>query len=69
METITKLYDYLDLDITGLDSHMKSGHLTENIGRDGESYFWYFDGRSNAAINISTGEIVTDESRIEELFC
>lgn len=41
--------------------------LTENAGRDGRTYYWYYDGDGfEAAACVETGEFLTKE-QIEEL--
>ena len=69
MESARKLYDYLEISEYLIPADMENGFLTENKGRDGQEYYFYFDGSTSAAINKATGEIVTDDARIEELFC
>lgn len=44
-------------------------YLTENVGRDGNTYYYYLDENYCAAINVVTGEIIDDDETIEELFC
>ena len=66
---LAELYDYLDLDLAdSLADDVKAGYLTENSGRDGADYFYYFDGAQTAAVNIETAEVVTDEERLDRLF-
>lgn len=67
-EMTEKLYDYLGLGYDYIDLDFLHGFLTENYGRDGEWYWWYFDGFINAAINENTGEIISDDDKLEELF-
>lgn len=67
-EMTEKLYDYLGLDHDYIGLDFLQMFLTENYGRDGEWYWWYFDGFINAAINENTGEIISDDDKLEELF-
>lgn len=72
MKEIIKLYDYLDLNIDSVGNDIKHGYLSEHIGRDGQNYYWFLNAEVSgqcAAINTSTGEILTDELKIEQLFC
>lgn len=42
--------------------------LTENAGRDGNTYYWYFDGDGfEAAICIETEDFLTEEEIEEKL--
>lgn len=41
--------------------------LTENTGRDGRIYIWYFDGEHEACADIETGDFVSSD-RISMLF-
>lgn len=69
-KALAKLYDYLGFDLLeSLSDDVTCGDLTENTGRDGDDYFWYFDGVMDVAIKIKSGEIITDEDEIDILFC
>lgn len=46
----------------------KNDYLTKNMGRDGENYFWYFDGFTEGAFRISDESFI-DKTEIETLFC
>ncbi len=73
IEAAVKLYNYIGREIEGetMQEDIENYWLTVHTGRDKQDYCWYYDGSptTNAAINIATGEIITDEARIEELFC
>lgn len=43
-------------------------YLTVNIGADEECYIWYCDESNNAAINVNTHEIISDEEEIDRIF-
>lgn len=62
-ELIKKLYDYLnfDYDESSIENDIKHDYLTDNRGRDGVLYYWYYDGTYEAAINTETGEIIDSE--------
>lgn len=65
---IDKLYDFIDHDADNSASDEENGYLTENIGSDGDAWYWYFDGHAEAAINERTEMIVTDTETINRLF-
>lgn len=66
---LAELYDYLDRDIiNSLAEDISAGYLTENNGRDGNEYLWYYDGATSAAVNADSGDIVTDEETLDRLF-
>ena len=46
------------------------GYLTENTGRDGKDYLWYFDGTMEKIMEIETGKILYEisENEIDYLF-
>lgn len=69
MKYIKKLYDYMERDIENIKTDMGCDFLTENYGRDGNVYFWYFDGVVDVAINEKDGTIIENEKIIEDLFC
>ena len=68
MKNTTKLYNHLGLNTDNLPEDLANDYLTENRGRDGQDYLWYFDGATGGAINTTTGEIITDEAELEKLF-
>lgn len=68
-ESLCKLYNHIDRDLTeSLEGDLRYGWLTENRGRDGRNYFWYFDDCKDVAVEIETGVMVTDPDRIDALF-
>ena len=70
MESIIKLYGWMDMDIDSIGWDIKVGHLEMHKGRDGELYCWYLDGDGHCgAVSLDTHRIVTDEAEIESLFC
>ena len=52
-----------------LKDAVNNDYLTINKGRDGKIYAWYFDGTSNAAVEVESLNIIADEEEIENLFC
>lgn len=64
---IALLYNWLGLDAGNAQNDMVLGYLTRNTGRDGKEYYWYDDGVLCAVIDMS-GNIIDDETTIEELF-
>lgn len=68
---ILDLYEYLDFEVSdeNISNDIEHDYLTENVGRDGKEYFWYFDENKSAAIEIATGNIITDNDIIDGLFC
>ena len=79
--TIEDVNDYLEIfaeeieinalekmrDLTDLYALENDGdYLTENTGRDGNTYLWYTDKNQNIAINVETLETLSQE-QIEEL--
>ena len=68
MYNIIHLYNRLDLNIDSIGSDIKADYLTENYGRDGQSYWYYMDTTKEAAINRETGEIITDLTELGHLF-
>lgn len=68
MNAINKLYDYLDLDARGWRDDMKRGYLTAHTGRDGNEYYWYFDGVHDACVREDNCKIIADSGEIEFLF-
>lgn len=69
IEFIEKLYNYIERDLENVNADMSCDFLTENFGRDGNDYYWYFDGDTDVAINEKDGTIIDNEKTIEELFC
>ena len=71
-EAILALYKYLSMETSteNIQRDMQYGYLTENTGRDGDDYWWYFDEPKgeNVAVNTRTLDIVSDEDEIRELF-
>ena len=71
-EAILALYKYLSMETSteNIQRDMQYGYLTENTGRDGDDYWWYFDEPKgeNVAVNTRTLNIVSDEDEIRELF-
>ena len=71
-EAILALYKYLSMETSteNIQREMQYGYLTENTGRDGDDYWWYFDEPKgeNVAVNTRTLNIVSDEDEIRELF-
>lgn len=71
-EAILELYKYLSMETSteNIQRDMQYGYLTENTGRDGDEYWWYFDEPKgeNVAVNTRTLDIVSDEDEIRELF-
>lgn len=74
-----KIYDYLGFlyeNDTELERMIKQdckhGFLSINKGiNDKEfNYIWFYDGNinSNLAVNIKTGELITDEDEISKIF-
>lgn len=79
IELCRKIYDYLgflyenDIELARMiEQDCKHGYLSINRGiNDKEfNYIWFFDGNiySNLAINIKTGELITDENEISKIF-
>lgn len=62
------LYQFTGHSIDNIDADESFGYLTENIGTDGDTYFWYLDENESAAINTKTGEIIDDADEIDRLF-
>lgn len=71
-EAILALYKYLSMETSteNIQRDMQYGYLTENTGRDGDDYWWYFDEPKgeNVAVNARTLDIVSDEDEIKDLF-
>lgn len=66
---LAELYDYLDRDIIcSLAEDVKTGYLTENNGRDGYEYIYFYDGSLCAAVKVDTGDIVTEDEELDRLF-
>lgn len=66
---IRSLYGYIGRDVSEIKRDMQLDFLTENVGRDAHDYYWFDDGKISVAIDIDTGAIITDEDRLEDLFC
>lgn len=62
------LYRELGLDITSLPTDLEHDYLTVNDGTDGNTYAWFFSASDEGAINIETGQVVTDAEQLEQLF-
>jgi len=67
-KTICILYDYLGLDDDDMLKDIIMGYLTENDGRDGKTYYVYFDGVKKGAISVETNAIITDDTTLDNLF-
>lgn len=68
MYNLIHLYEHLDMDIDSIGNDIKHDYLTENIGRDGQSYWCYMDTTKEAAIDRASGEIITDPTTLGHLF-
>lgn len=63
------LYESIDHDVEQMENDLNCGYLSVNVGRDKQTYVWYFDEISNnIAINVETLQFV-DEEFIEDNFC
>lgn len=51
-----------------LQADFDNDYLTVNNGCDNRIYVWYYDENNNAAINVDTLEIISDEQEIDRLF-
>ena len=67
-ERAEQLYNYMDHDPQYIEEDCEHDYLTNNTGRDGRDYLWYLDENKSVAIDILTGEIIDDETKIDELF-
>lgn len=66
-----ELLEYLEIDnpVEKLEANIEHDYLTTAEARNGKSYVWYYDGRLNAVIDVVSGEIIDDETFIDDEFC
>lgn len=72
LKAIKKGLDFLDLstDKEIIENLLNDGSITINTGRDDKTYAWIiYSETKEVAVEIETLEIISDESKIEELFC
>lgn len=68
VEAVRKLYGYIGRDIEYVEEDYKSDLLSECVGRDKRTYWWYMDTLTCVAIDAETLEIHEDEIFFSEQF-
>lgn len=68
VEAVRKLYDYISRDIEYVEEDYNSDLLSECVGRDKRTYWWYMDTLTCVAIDAETLEIHEDEIFFSEQF-
>ena len=68
VEAVRKLYDYISRDIEYVEEDYNSDLLSECVGRDKRTYWWYMDTLTCVAIDAETLKIHEDEIFFSEQF-
>ena len=72
LKRIIEGLDYLDLrtDEETIEEYYRNDIITINKWRDENNYIWItYNESKEVAINIETGEKITENEEIENLFC
>lgn len=68
MKAINKAVEEAGLEAEVVESLINHDYVTINKGRDGKMYAYYFDGISEAIIDVKTLNVI-DNNKAEALFC
>ena len=68
MKAINKAVEEAGLEAEVIESLIEHDNVTINKGRDGKMYAYYFDGDSEAIVEVETLNVI-DNNEAEALFC